>query len=204
MNDDYEQETVDVGQPILLPWMVDSTNFQNPHAMIVQQQIDLDMRSPTQQHEKLLTRETKPWSKQLFFRTGMCYFAGFTAGTAWGLASGATSPNGFPNMKLRLNSMLNGGGRTGSTLANRLGVLAFIYSIARSGLNNIRKKDDVYNQIGAGAAAGLLFAAPRGAMPALVGAATAGAVVAGLSFGSNYLEDNPQFESVTDFIIELL
>lgn len=200
---DSNTDKLDVGQPILLPWMMPQgeANLQVPGGVIVQQQHEYLDKLQLKQGRP--PRKAKSFYEQLMFRSGTCYFTGITAGSVGGYAYGLHKSRGFPNLKLRVNAMLNQGGKIGSTAANTLGVMAILYTFSRSMLNTIRKKDTWHNQVGAGAIAGALFRAGAGPMHGLIGGVTVGAIVfGGVTVGEHLDESTGGKSAVADFLTE--
>jgi inner membrane translocase subunit Tim23 len=148
-------------------------------------------------------RKVKSFSETMMFRTGSCYASGIATGAGIGFVQGLVATRSAPNLKLRINGMLNYGGRLGSKLANGMGVMAILYSMNRSLFNTVRKRDDVYNQVGAGALTGLMFRGPKGPTAALIGGVSVGALVWSATFAGEKLEEETQGQSkIGDFLLE--
>ncbi|KAI8065335.1 Tim17/Tim22/Tim23/Pmp24 family-domain-containing protein [Gilbertella persicaria] len=120
---------------------------------------------------------SRNWTDDMCYGTGTTYLAGLTLGGAYGLAEGLKKSTGAP--RVRLNTTLNTITRRGPGVGNAVGVIAMVYNGANSLLDYSRGTHDIFNSIGAGAAAGALFkstAGPRAvAISAGVCAGVAGA-----------------------------
>jgi len=103
--------------------------------------------------------------------------AGAFAGAGYGLFEGIKAGKGLP-AKLKVNRVLNHTGYRGGKAANALGGVTLIYCGFSNAMETMRMQDDVFNHIGAGAGAGLIFKSTAGGKVAVV-AAGIGAVVAG-------------------------
>ncbi|GBB92017.1 hypothetical protein RclHR1_19500003 [Rhizophagus clarus] len=108
----------------------------------------------------------------LCYGTGTTYLAGLTFGGAWGLMEGLHGHS--PNIKLRLNTILNSVTRRGPFIGNSCGILAMGYNTINGIIGNIRGKHDSINSIASGALIGLLFKSTAG----LRAAGTASAICA--------------------------
>ena len=105
------------------------------------------------------------------------FSSGAAVGAGYGLFEGIQAGKGLP-AKLKVNRILNHTGRRGSKISNALGACTLIYCGMTNALESFRMQDDVFNHIGAGAGAGLIFKSTAGGKVAVV-AAGIGAVVAG-------------------------
>jgi hypothetical protein len=59
---------------------------------------------------------------RVFFNTGVLWLGGFGGGAAYGLVEGWRGA-ASPNLKIRVNSVMNAMSRRGSTIGNALGVI---------------------------------------------------------------------------------
>jgi import inner membrane translocase subunit TIM23 len=117
------------------------------------------------------TVHRRTWSENLTYVTGVAYVAGALAGGAYGAAQGARMP--LPAAagelsKLRLNRVLNAGGKAGRNLGNATGVAGLLYSTLDSLSGHLRGEYDSWNTLLAGAGTGALYKAPAGPRAAAV------------------------------------
>ena len=140
--------------------------------------------------------QQRTWSEHLTFVTGVAYLGGALAGGVYGAASGATSvlqirDSATPQerRKLRINRVLNAGGKSGRTLGNAAGVLGLLYSSLDSATSYARGgAHDGWNPVVAGAGAGALYMSPVGLRAAAVWGG-AGALLGALSAAASALTD---------------
>jgi mitochondrial import inner membrane translocase subunit TIM23 len=138
--------------------------------------------------------QQRSWSENLTFVTGVAYLTGGLAGGAYGAVQGATSVLAIRDTaseqerrKLRLNRILNAGGKSGRTLGNAAGVLGLLYSSLDSATAAVRGGvHDGWNPVVAGAGAGALYMSPAGARAAAVWGG-AGALLGALSSAAGSL-----------------
>ena len=131
--------------------------------------------------------------QRMIYNMGHSYLGGIALGGAYGAFEGLrNSPS--TKMKIRLNSFLNAAGKRGSRAGNAFAVIALIFSLAESAIENSelekytgRETSDIVYPVLAGATTGFVFKAtsgnPRimalytilggGAIAAVVGAARA-------------------------------
>ncbi len=126
--------------------------------------------------------QQRTWSENLTYVTGVAYLGGALAGGTYGAAQGARSPlpAGVDGTKLRLNRVLNAGGKSGRALGNAAGVAGLLFSSLDSLVGHARSKKDAINTVVAAAGTGALYKAPSGARAAAVWGA-AGALLGMLS-----------------------
>ena len=74
----------------------------------------------------------RAWGEKLVYETGTSYALGFLSGGLAGTLQGLSRPLPGANAKLRLNAVLNGAGKVGSTYANGFAVFALVYGMSRS------------------------------------------------------------------------
>jgi import inner membrane translocase subunit TIM23 len=113
--------------------------------------------------EALVHRRT--WSENLTYVTGVAYLAGALAGGAYGATQGLRQPlppGAGESNKLRVNRVLNAGGKAGRTLGNSAGVAGLLFSSLDSFAGHMRETHDSWNTIIAGAGTGALYKAPAG------------------------------------------
>jgi len=126
--------------------------------------------------------QQRTWSENLTFVTGAAYLMGALAGGASGAVAGlrAPLPAGSEGSKLRLNRVLNLGGKSGRALGNSSGVAGLLFSSVDSLALYARGRKDGGNTVFAAAATGALYKSPAGARAAAVWAL--GGALAGTAF----------------------
>jgi import inner membrane translocase subunit TIM23 len=104
----------------------------------------------------------RPYYEKLFYNSGLSYVLGSAAGAAFGASRGyVLAPS--DKFRVRVNGLLNGAGKYGSRGGNGMGVLALFYTtfeklIDLSGVEEYTGGSILFfNQIGAGAATGMLY-----------------------------------------------
>mmetsp|Transcript_6545 Transcript_6545/g.11294 ORF Transcript_6545/g.11294 Transcript_6545/m.11294 type:complete len:194 (+) Transcript_6545:69-650(+) len=107
----------------------------------------------------------RSWGEQLTFYTGMSYATGLFLGGSFGFVSAVRKP--AATTKLKMNAIFNRAGRLGARNANRLGVLAFMYSGLDSTIGYMRGEEDEITAFAAGATTGLIFKGTAGLRTAL-------------------------------------
>jgi import inner membrane translocase subunit TIM23 len=140
--------------------------------------------------------QQRTWSEHLTFVTGVAYLGGALAGGVYGASVGATSVLAIRDSatpqerrKLRINRVLNAGGKSGRTLGNAAGVLGLLYSSLDSATAYARGgAHDGWNPVVAGAGAGALYMSPVGLRAAAVWGG-AGAVLGALSAAASAMVD---------------
>ena len=118
---------------------------------------------------------SRGWSDDLCYGTGITYITALSVGGAWGLVEGLNRTPATAAPRLRLNSVLNSVTRRGPFLGNSAGVIALVYNILNSSIDQLRGKHDSVNSIASGALSGMLFKSTRGLRPMLI----SGGLVAG-------------------------
>lgn len=134
----------------------------------------------------------RTWSENLTYVTGVAYLAGALAGGAYGASRGFAAPlpgGAADSTKLRINRVLNSGGKAGRSLGNATGVAGLLYSSLDSLAGYARGTHDSVNTVLAGAGTGALYMAPAGARAAAVWGA-GGALLGGLSVLGTKLVDS--------------
>lgn len=113
----------------------------------------------------------RTWSENLTFVTGAAYLAGAVAGGSVGAVAGLRVPlpaASGTSSKLRLNRLLNSGGKTGRAAGNATGIAGLLYSSLDSVAGYARGTHDSANSVFAAAGTGALYKAPGGARAAAV------------------------------------
>lgn len=116
---------------------------------------------------QLTSRREKGWGERLTYETGVCFLTGLFGGGSVGAVQGFVASRQMTHTKLKLNSILNHSGRMGSRLGNGFAVFAMLFSLSKTMIKDQRRKNDVYNDVAAVAAAGLLTSIPKGPLPAV-------------------------------------
>jgi len=118
------------------------------------------------------------------YNTAICYGAGILGGGAFGIVKGVrNSPSTL--LKIRLNSVLNTCGKTGSRAGNALGVLAIFYSSFEELADQFEIDNHVpefFTRVVAGGATGALYKATAGPKPMIVAGALGAGIMAGVQF----------------------
>lgn len=117
------------------------------------------------------TVHRRTWSENLTYVTGVAYVAGALAGGAYGASQGLRQPlppGAGDSSKLRVNRVLNAGGKTGRALGNSGGVAGLLFSSIDSLSGHFRETHDSWNTVIAGAGTGALYKAPAGPRAAAV------------------------------------
>jgi import inner membrane translocase subunit TIM23 len=138
------------------------------------------------------TIHRRTWSENLTYVTGVAYVAGALAGGAYGVSRGMAVPlpPSAEGTKLRLNRVLNSGGKSGRTLGNATGVVGLMFSSLDSISSVVRDgQHDSLNTIVAAAGTGALYKAPSGPRAAAVWCA-GGALLGGLGSLASYAVDS--------------
>lgn len=119
--------------------------------------------------EEALVRH-RGWSENLTYITGGAYMGGAFLGGAYGGYKGLTTKvEGIAdNTKLRINRVLNSGGKTGRNLGNTLGVLGLFYSSFESLAGYVREEHDSWNSIVAAGGTGAVYKSVSGPRAAAV------------------------------------
>ena len=116
-------------------------------------------------------KKHRGWSENLTFITGVTYAFGAAAGGAYGAYQGYTArPEGVADSsKLRVNRVLNQGGKLGRNAGNSCGVLGLLYSGLDSFAGSVRGvHDDGLNSILAAGGTGALYKCLSGPRAAAV------------------------------------
>ena len=181
------QESVDTDyssqySPYTVSSMLGHTQLKELQAP--QQPVDIALATAAVPKENVLFGgDRKPGerglSEKLCYNTGTMYGLGLATGGAWGLAEGLRNPAG-ETFKLRLNSILNNCTRRGPLVGNSVGVMTMFYTTLAHGFQKLRNEDedDIYNHVGAGALAGIVFKSTSGAKQALKTGVMFGGMVA--------------------------
>lgn len=156
----------DVSTILLTPGVLDSTKL-HPLAGLEKGVEYLDLED-----EKLSDMEgsqgllaSRSWTDDLCYGTGTVYLIGLGLGGAYGMQEGFKNlpPNSTP--KLKLNTILNHITKRGPYMGNSAGVLALLYNLIDSSIDQLRGKHDDFNSLGAGALTGALFRSSAGVRP---------------------------------------
>lgn len=122
---------------------------------------------------------SRGWGDDMCYGTGTCYVLGLTMGGLKGMNEGIKhlpqpkGPDYKPiKFKLKLNTVLNQVTKYGPHMGNNSGVLAIMYNIFDSSLDNFRGVHDDYNSLAAGFLSGALFKSTAGLKSMGISAAT--------------------------------
>ncbi|KAG7698105.1 hypothetical protein KL930_001767 [Ogataea haglerorum] len=146
--------------------------------------LDKDIEYLDLDEEKLTSLEgagngllpSRGWTDDLCYGTGTVYVLGLGLGGIRGLNEGLKNlPQGRVDpvtnqlrpvpFKLKLNTVLNQVTKFGPHMGNNAGVLAIMYNLIDSSLDNIRNKHDDLNSLAAGFLSGALFRSSKGLKP---------------------------------------
>lgn len=105
------------------------------------------------------------WTDDLCYGTGAVYLLGLGIGGAYGMQEGLKAVTPDMPGRVKLNTVLNHITRRGPYIGNSAGVIAMTYNLIDSSLDALRGKHDDLNSVAAGALAGALFQAGKGAKP---------------------------------------
>jgi len=146
---------------------------------------------PIKKHDYVTSRydrQSEGFTERLCYEAGVSYIIGSLSGGVYGAIHGYRNQN-YPNWKLKMNAILNGGGKYASRTGNTLAVFALLYRLSRWNFKSLRNTNDEWNDIGAVAVAGSLSALPKGlSISALAGVAL-GCYASGLIYFKRHMED---------------
>ena len=106
-------------------------------------------------------KKKRSLSEIMFFGIGSSYITGLAAGGLWGLIEHTRTFDASSQL-LRRNHCLNSITKRGTFVGNSLGVLALFYTASAGCIGKLRDKDDLWNDIGAGAVTGGLYKSTKG------------------------------------------
>lgn len=156
----------DVSTILLAPGVLDSSKL-HPLAGLEKGVEYLDLED-----EKLSDMEgsqgllaSRSWTDDLCYGTGTVYLIGLGLGGAYGMQEGIKNLPANSTPKLKLNTILNHITKRGPFMGNSAGVLALLYNLIDSSIDQLRGKHDDFNSLGAGALTGALFRSSAGVRP---------------------------------------
>lgn len=117
---------------------------------------------------------SRGWSDDLCYGTGTTYLTCLALGGTYGIYESLSLSKPTDSAKLRLNTTLNAVTRRGPFLGNSGAVVAIIYNGINSTIGALRGRHDIYNSVGSGVVAGMLFKSTRGVKSAAVAGGIAG------------------------------
>lgn len=126
---------------------------------------------------------SRGWSDDLCYGTGTTYLTCLALGGSYGVVEGLRRSGPSDSFKLRLNTVLNAVTRRGPFLGNSGAVVAIIYNGINSTIGALRGRHDVFNSVGSGVLAGVLFKSTRGPRSAAVSGGIAGSAALLWSLG---------------------
>ncbi|KAJ3145577.1 Mitochondrial import inner membrane translocase subunit tim23 [Geranomyces michiganensis] len=135
-------------------------------------------------------------SDKLLYGVGTAYLGGLMFGGGYGALRGLRTAQ-VPNVKVRMNNMLNQTTRYGPWAANSMGVLR--WAMLDSGLEAARGESDYYNHIGAAFASGMIFKCTAGLRPALLMGSMFASVIGAYGVWDRFLsrEDGLKLPSIS-------
>lgn len=108
---------------------------------------------------------SRSWTDDLCYGTGTVYLIGLGLGGAYGMQEGFKNLPANATSKLQLNTVLNHITKRGPYMGNSAGVLALLYNLIDSSIDQLRGKHDDLNSLAAGALTGALFRSSAGVRP---------------------------------------
>eukprot|EP01038_Epipyxis_sp_PR26KG_P010036 gene10036-13493_t len=127
---------------------------------------------------------------RMSFNTGVFWFSGFLIGGSYGVVEGWRNAVS-PNYKIRFNSIMNGFSKRGNSLANSLGIIAFLHTgsvwIADTLEFEKHSGTTVSTPIFSGAVTGGMFSIPRGYRAAALASVIGSGVSCAYWYGSSYV-----------------
>lgn len=159
-------QVADVSTIIQAPGVLDSSRL-HPLAGLDKgiEYLDLEDDQLTDLENGSSIIAARNWRDNLCYGTGSMYLLGLGVGGAYGMREGLANLPANSSGKLKLNTVLNHITKRGPFLGNSCGVLALIYNITDSTIDNIRGKHDDLNSLAAGAFTGALFRSSAGLRP---------------------------------------
>ncbi|KAF8004337.1 import inner membrane translocase subunit TIM23 [Metschnikowia aff. pulcherrima] len=156
----------DVSTIILAPGVLDSSKL-HPLAGLDKgiEYLDLEDDQLTDVENGSSIIAARNWRDNLCYGTGSLYLLGLGVGGAYGMQEGLSNLPANSTAKLKLNTVLNHITKRGPFMGNSCGVLALIYNIFDSTIDNLRGKHDDVNSLAAGALTGALFRSSAGVKP---------------------------------------
>lgn len=156
----------DVSSIIQAPGVLDSSRL-HPLAGLDKgiEYLDLEDDALTDVENGSSVIAARNWRDNLCYGTGTMYLLGLGVGGAYGFQEGLGNLPANSTAKLKLNTILNHITKRGPFLGNSAGVLALIYNIVDSTIDNLRGKHDDANSLAAGAITGALFRSSAGVKP---------------------------------------
>ncbi|KAJ3169664.1 mitochondrial import inner membrane translocase, subunit timm23 [Geranomyces variabilis] len=134
-------------------------------------------------------------SDKLLYGVGTAYLGGLVFGGGYGALRGLRTAQ-VPNMKVRMNNILNQTTRYGPWAANSMGVLTLGWAMLDSGLEVARGESDYYNHIGAAFASGMIFKCTAGLRPAVLMGTMFAGVIGAYGIWDRFREDGLKLPSV--------
>ncbi|KAJ3023574.1 Mitochondrial import inner membrane translocase subunit tim23 [Thoreauomyces humboldtii] len=126
---------------------------------------------------------------KLLYGVGTAYLGGLTFGGGYGALRGFRTAQ-VPNMKVRMNNVLNQTTRYGPWAANSMGILTMGWALLDSAFEAIRGgQSDYFNHVGAAFTSGLLFKSTAGLRPAVMTGAILSGVVGAYGVYEKATED---------------
>lgn len=156
----------DVSSIILAPGVLDSSKL-HPLAGLDKgiEYLDLEDDHLTDVENGSSIIAARNWRDNLCYGTGTMYLLGLGVGGLYGAQEGLNNMPANATAKLRLNTVLNHVTKRGPFLGNSSGVLALIYNMVDSAIDNVRGKHDDMNSLAAGAITGAFFRSSAGLKP---------------------------------------
>ncbi|KAJ3151170.1 Mitochondrial import inner membrane translocase subunit tim23 [Geranomyces michiganensis] len=132
---------------------------------------------------------------KLLYGVGTAYLGGLVLGGGYGALRGLRTAQ-VPNMKVRMNNMLNQTTRYGPWAANSMGILTMGWAILDNAFESARGESDYYNHIGAAFISGLIFKSTAGLRAAVLMGSMFSGVIGAYGIWDRFREDGLKLPSV--------
>lgn len=128
---------------------------------------------------------------KIFLNTGSFWLGGFAAGGLYGFAEGWRGA-ASPTLRIRINSVLNGVSKRGSSLGNNLGVLVFMYTGINYVAEEVLELDrhtgfDAAVPLASGMVTGAAFNHAKGPRAAMLSGFIGAGISAAYHYGGNFI-----------------
>ncbi|KAI8905716.1 hypothetical protein PhCBS80983_g02610 [Powellomyces hirtus] len=133
---------------------------------------------------------------KLLYGVGTAYLGGLSFGGAYGALRGLRTAQ-VPNLKVRMNNILNQTTRYGPWAANSMGILTMGWALLDNTFEMLRGgESDYFNHIGAAFTSGLLFKSTAGLRPAVLTGGILAGIVGAYGVWDNFKDNGLKMPSV--------